>query len=353
MTDWRTLDTPCVLADMAIVRRNLRRAQESCDSLGLRFRPHIKTHKIPEFARMQIAAGACGITCQKLGEAEVMAAAGVRDILITYNILGSQKIERLRRLARDMQKNGGSLAACADSKAVARALAHNDEAPLPVMAECDTGGGRCGVQSPQAAAELAAFINSQTGLRFSGLMTYPAAGGVWQADNFLAEAKAQCEARGLQCDIISSGGTPDFAAIDGYTVVNEIRAGTYLYNDRSLIARGACMADDCALTVLTTVVSVPVPGRAIIDAGSKILTSDVLNLKDYGELLGAPRIRCVSLSEEHGQLEMPPGALQVGDAVRIIPNHACVVSNMTDAVIAIDGDKILQTYTVAARGCVR
>lgn len=282
-----------------------------------------------------------------------MAAAGVRDILITYNILGVQKIERLRRLARRLQKDGGSLAVCADSETVVRALAHDNATPLPVMVECDTGGGRCGVQSPQAAAALAEFINSRTGLRFLGLMTYPAAGGVRQADNFLAEARAQCEARGLRCDIISSGGTPDFSAINGYTVVNEIRAGTYLYNDRSLIARGVCAADDCALTVLTTVVSVPTPGRAIIDAGSKILTSDLLNCKDYGEVMGSPHIRCVALSEEHGQLEMPPDSLQVGDTVRIIPNHACVVSNMVDAITAMDGDAPVRTYSIAARGCVR
>lgn len=335
------------------MRRNLLRAQELCDSLGLRFRPHIKTHKIPEFAHMQLAGGACGITCQKLGEAEVMAAAGVRDILITYNILGAQKIERLRRLARQMQKDGGALSVCADNKTVVRALAHDDETLLPVMVECDTGGGRCGVQSPQAAAELAAFIESQAGLRFLGLMTYPASGGIRQADDFLSAARTQCEARGLRCDSISSGGTPDLAAINDYTVVNEIRAGTYLYNDRSLIARGVCAADDCALTVLATVVSVPVPERAIIDAGSKILTSDLLNCKDYGEMLGTPHIRCIALSEEHGQLEMPPNALQVGDVVRIIPNHACVVSNMVDAITAIDGNAPMRSYAIAARGCVR
>ena len=347
------VDTPAVLADMDITERNIRAAAAFCARVGARFRPHVKTHKIPEFARMQIAAGAVGICCQKLGEAEVFADAGIRDIFIPYNIIGADKLRRLRALAGRVR-----ISTVADGMVVLRGLSAafaDARPPLPTLIECDTGLGRCGVASPKDAATLAKAADSLPGIQFAGLMTYPPVGGAERADEFLAEAKALCEKAGLACDIISSGGTPEFHAAEKCAAANEWRAGTYIYNDRSLVARGARARTDCALTVLSTVVSVPADDRAVVDAGSKSLSSDLLNLDDYGELLDAPEVRVAALSEEHGILRAPAlrARLAVGDRVRILPNHACVVSNLTDEIIAVRGEKVERRIPVAARGRTR
>lgn len=344
------IGTPAVLADLDVAERNILAAAAFCARAGVRFRPHVKTHKIPEFARMQMSAGAVGVCCQKISEAEVFADAGIRDIFIPYNIVGERKLRRLRALAGRVR-----VSVAADSERVLRGLSAafaDAPPPLPTLIECETGLNRCGVASPQAAAALAKTADSLPGTRFSGLMTYPPVGGAVRAGQFLADAKALCERAGLACEIISSGGTPDFCAAGKNAAVNEWRAGAYIYNDRSLLARGACAREDCALTVLTTVVSVPTANRAVVDAGSKSLSSDLLNLSDYGELLDAPEIRVVALSEEHGMLDMSadPGRFAPGDIVRILPNHACVVSNLADEIVAVRGGEVERRISVTARG---
>ena len=347
------VDTPAVLADLDIVERNIRAAAAFCARAGMRFRPHVKTHKIPEFARMQTDAGAVGICCQKIGEAEVFADAGIRDIFIPYNIVGADKLRRLKTLAGRVR-----LSVAADSEFVLRGLSAafaDAPSPLPTLIECETGLNRCGAASPEDAAALAGTAKALPGIQFAGLMTYPPVGGAARADRLLAETKALCERAGLACEIVSSGGTPEFRAAEKSAAANEWRAGTYIYNDRSLVARGACGRGDCALTVLATVVSVPAAGRAVVDAGSKSLSSDLLNLSDHGELLDAPEIRVAALSEEHGMLDASaaPGFLAPGDRVRILPNHACVVSNLADEIIAVRGSKFERRIPVAARGKTR
>jgi D-serine deaminase-like pyridoxal phosphate-dependent protein len=345
-------ETPAVLVDLPVVRRNIARFQDYADAHGLKVRPHIKTHKLPAIARMQLAAGAVGITCQKLSEAEAMVAGTpeIRDVLITYNIVGAGKLARLAALARKV-----TLSVVADSEAVVAGLSATFATapqPLAVLVECDTGARRCGVTGPEEAAALARTIAAAPGLVFGGLMTYPPVGGAAAVEAFMQAAKALIEASGISVPVVTSGGTPSMMHAAEAPVTTEYRPGTYVYNDRSLVERGACGWDDCALTVLATVVSVPAPDRALIDAGSKTLTSDLLGLTGYGHVLGRPDIAIDQLSEEHGRLvSAGPIGLRVGDTVRVVPNHACVVTNMVDAVYAMDGDR-LERWPVTARGCI-
>lgn len=220
-----------------------------------------------------------------------------------------------------------------------------------MLVECNTGADRCGVGSPQAAADLAARIAAAPGLHFAGLMTYPPVGGAARVQAFMAEAKALVEAKGIAVPTITSGGSPDMMSAHLAPVTTEYRPGTYVYNDRSLVARGVCGWDDCALTVLATVVSVPAPNRAIIDAGSKTLTSDLLGLTGHGHVLGRPDIAIDHLSEEHGRLRTDGDInLIVGQRLRMVPNHACVVTNMVDAVHVFGKDRAPELWPVPARG---
>lgn len=345
--------TPMPVIDEDRLAANIARAQIYMDQNGLAFRPHIKTHKIPAIAQAQINAGATGINCQKLTEAEVFADAGFQDILITYNILGPAKLTRLKALNDRVER----LTVVADSKTTIDGLASafTSGKPLRVLIECDTGGGRVGVQSPQAALDLAEMITAASGLRFDGLLTYPAVGGAERVEAFLSETMKLLAAKGIDCLVRSNGGSPDLWKAHMVPSATEHRAGTYVYNDRSMVRAGECSRDDLAMHVLATVVSRPTPTRAVIDAGSKALTSDLLGFSDHGEIEELPGARIVSLSEEHGVVDLSAcsGTLpEVGDMVRIIPNHTCVVSNLFDAIAFHRGGTVTRVEPVAARGTV-
>lgn len=347
------IETPAVLIDLDVAEKNIRRAQSYCDDHGLALRPHIKTHKLPRIADLQLSYGAVGITCQKLSEAEAMVAgANVPNVLITYNILGKAKVDRLRRLTERVPT-----AVVADNPIVVEGLTagfRDANTPLPVLVECNTGADRCGVSSASDAASLARLIDKSPGLKFAGLMTYPPAGHSSNKTNaWLEEARSLITSDGLTVDVISTGGSPDIWRAHEVPVATEYRIGTYVYNDRSLVEGRVCDYADCALTVLATVVSVPDKSRAVIDAGSKVLTSDLLGLEGYGHVLGRPDLKIDQLSEEHGRItaETPTG-LKVGDTVRIVPNHACVVSNMVDYVVLTRGARFVGNEPVAARGKV-
>lgn len=347
-----TIQTPAFVVNEALALRNIAAFQAHCDTAGLALRPHIKTHKSVRFAKAQLAAGAIGITCQKISEAEAMAADGIDDIFITYNILGAAKLERLRNLAARL----AALSVVADNLVVVQGLARtfaDAKRAVVVLVECDTGAGRCGVQAPEDAANLAIEIINSSGLTFGGLMTYPAVGGAKEAARFLREARQLLMQKSITCPVISSGGSPDMWTAATDDIVTEYRIGTYVYNDRSLVRQGACTWEDCAGHVVATVVSRPTPERAIIDAGSKVLTSDLLGFTDYGHVMGHPEISIHSLSEEHGILSIGPDTpIQIGDRIRIVPNHVCVVSNMFDD-IWLEGDgKKLEQIKVTARGKV-
>jgi D-serine deaminase-like pyridoxal phosphate-dependent protein len=346
------VDTPSVLIDLDIVEANIQKYQRYCNSIGLNLRPHIKTHKIPALAKLQLAEGAVGITCQKISEAEaIISEGGIDDILITYNIIGEKKLTRLLALAERVK-----LSVVADNQTCISGLSEvfsKSNAELTVLVECDTGAMRCGVVNPQQALDLAMAIENLPGINFGGLMTYPPTGKWDSVNKALLEIKGLLEDKKIDVPVISVGGSPDMWNADKILVATEYRIGTYIYNDKSLIERGTCDLKDCALTVLATVVSTPTPERAVVDAGSKVLTSDLSGLVGYGVVVDFPHVTISNLSEEHGCLksEVPTG-LFVGQKVQIIPNHACVVSNMTDQVHFVKKGGTILSQKVVARGKV-
>jgi D-serine deaminase-like pyridoxal phosphate-dependent protein len=345
-------ETPCVLVDFDVAEANIDKFATYCKSKGIASRPHIKTHKLPVLAHRQVTAGAIGITCQKISEAEVMADAGIKDILITYNIVGEAKLKRLLELSARCE-----LSVVADSKTVIEGLAQafaSADKPLDVLVECDTGAGRCGVQNAEQAVELATIINDKPGLMFNGLMTYPLNVDQSEIGDWLVDAKQKIEMTGVSCGQISSGGSPNMWRAHEVEGVTEHRAGTYVYYDYSMVSYGVCEITDCALTVMATIVSRPTDDRAIIDAGTKILTSDQLGQKGFGHILEAPDAWLKELNEEHGIIDLCNTSWQpkIGDQIRIIPNHACVVSNMVDAIWVHRGDDVIGQEPVAARGHV-
>jgi len=351
-TEWdlETIETPTVLVDADVADANLVLWQERCDKAGLANRPHIKTHRSVAWALRQIELGAKGITCQTVGEAEIMVDAGIADIFITTNSLGAAKLARLSALAHRCK-----LAVVADSEQVVMAVskaADDAGTTITVLVECDTGGGRCGLAEPAAIAALAKQISMMDHLRFGGLMTYPAAGTRTASQAVLKATVKACEDAGLEVPVVSSGGSPDMWLDEGLDIVSEYRAGTYIYNDLSLVARGTTSLANCAMTVLATVVSRPTPDRAILDAGSKALTSDLLGLEGYGMIVEHPEAKIYQINEEHGLVDVskcanPP---KVGDRVRVVPNHTCVVSNLFDRICIVSDGKLAGLLPVDARG---
>ncbi len=347
------LETPTPIIDIDVADRNLRRWQERCDKIGIANRPHIKTHKLAALAKYQIALGAKGITVQKLGEAEAMAAAGISDMLLTFNVVGEPKLKRLTDLARRTQ-----ISVVADNETVIEGLGRAGAAAgrdISVLVECDTGMKRNGAQTPDAAVRLAKMIDQTKGVAYGGLMTYPAAGTRKAAEAFLTEARDLAGKAGLQSKVVSTGGSPDMWSDEGLGVATEYRAGTYVYFDRSFAERGTCSYDECALEVLATVVSRPTSDRALIDAGSKALTSDLLGLKGFGVVKEMNKAEIFNVNEEHGFLDIAglSHKPQVGELVRITPNHACPVSNLFDRVVFVRGNEVLGAVRVDARGTVQ
>jgi D-serine deaminase-like pyridoxal phosphate-dependent protein len=246
----------------------------------------------------------------------------------------------------------------ADNEIVIAALQRSAflaEKELSVLVECDTGAARNGVQTPEEASRLAQLIAETAGLKFTGLMTYPKPGGRLISAQFIRETKALIASAGLEVLEVSSGGTPDMWSDEGLEDVTEYRAGTYIYSDRSMVGRGICSVDDCALTVLSTIVSSPTKQRALLDAGSKALTSDLLGLQGYGIVPKLQNALVYDLSEEHGflNIENSDVAPRIGEKIRIVPNHVCPVSNLFDKVILVRGETVLGAARVDARGKVQ
>ena len=350
MTQATLPDTPAVLIDLSKAEANLMRAQAFADAQGFTLRPHIKTHKLPRFAKAALEMGAAGITCQKIGEAQVMADAGIDDILITYNIVGARKLTRLRALAERV-----TLAVVADNATVVDGYADafaGAARPLTVFVECDTGAGRCGVQSSEEALALARRIDGAPDLVFGGLMTYPPQGGPERPETWLAEAVRVLTEAGLPPPAITSGGSPDLYKGPHAPVVTEYRPGTYIYSDRMQVGMGLGSIEDCALSVLATVVSRPTARRAILDTGSKALAADTCAAPGYGHIVEYPGAVITQLNEEHGIVDLgrESEAPKVGDVVRVIPNHVCVVSNLFDEVWLTREGAAPERVPVAARG---
>ena len=344
------LETPSIVVDLDLMEANIARLQLYLSAHGIANRPHIKTHKIPAIARQQMAAGAVGITCQKLGEAEVMAAEGLVDIFLPYNLLGDLKLRRLAALMRQ-----AAVSVTADSAIVASGLAraaHEAGSELTVLVECDLGAQRCGVQSPTEAADLARFIARQEGLHFGGLMTYPNRPGL---DDFVDAVRALLRADSLSIERVSGGSSAGMWQAHTYRTLTEHRAGMYLFGDRKLMDVGAVPLEQCAFGVRSTVVSRPTHDRVILDAGSKTLSSDTQGLDGYGYIREYPEARIAALSEEHGHADFSACSRrpEIGELLTIIPNHCCPVVNLANEIVGMRGGDIETLWPVAARGLVR
>jgi len=344
------LETPVPVVDIDRMEANITRLQAYLDEHKIANRPHIKTHKIPAIARLQMDAGAVGITCQKVSEAEVMADAGFDDIFIPYNIIGESKLKRLMALAARIK-----VSVTTDSAYTVRGLSNAAEQAgltLTVLVECDTGAHRCGVGFPQEAAELARLIGSLPNLHFGGLMTYPTNEHL---ENFVRETRSLLKDDGLPIERVSGGGTPGMWEAHTHPELTEHRAGIYVYGDRLTLRSGAVTLDTCALRIFATVVSRPSSERGVLDAGSKSLSSDLHGLDGYGYICEYPEAKIYALSEEHGHVDFSACARQpeIGERLSIIPNHCCMVTSLFDEVVGVRGDQVEVTWQVAARSTVR
>jgi D-serine deaminase-like pyridoxal phosphate-dependent protein len=276
-----------------------------------------------------------------------MVDAGLDDVLIPYNLIGEGKLERLAALL-----GRATVAVSVDDAALLDGLARAAGAAgseLGVLVDCDTGLGRTGVQSPHAAAVLAAEIAGRPALRFDGFMTYPA---FPDSRAFLAEAVERASRRGLSAPVVSAGGTPSMWKAEGLRpVVTEYRAGTYAFHDRNTVAAGAATLDDVAMTVAATVVSRPARDRGVLDAGSKSLSSERGPDEGFGRVLEAPGSTVTKLNEEHAYVTIGRGdELELGQQVRVVPNHACVVSNLFDEFVVVRDGEEVDRWPVDARG---
>jgi len=342
------IDTPALVLDLDVCERNIRRFQRLFDEYGVGFRPHIKTHKIPELARWQMDAGAIGITCQKLGEVEVMSNAGLDNILLYFNIVGEPKLERLCRLSQACD-----LTVTADSPIVTDAIgavAVRRGVVVNVLAELNSFIDRTGVPSVSELVDLAKHIDRTPGLNLRGMATYPT--GRQSADR-IAEAIRAFDQAGLNREIVSGGGTPTAFEAEAVNGLTEHRAGTYIFMDRQCIDRGVATEADCALQVLTTVVSNPVRERAVIDGGTKTFSAD--GAMPRGLVLGFPGAEIYQTNEEHGYLDIGncDPRPSIGDRIRVIPNHVCVTVNLHNQVYGCRGNEVEQIWSVAARGLVQ
>ena len=355
--------TPFLYVDLQRMNSNIETMAAAARDLGVRLRPHVKTHKVPEIARLQIAAGATGITVSKVSEAEVFADAGLDDLFVAYQVVAPAQLERLLRLARRVH-----LRCAVDSRAGADALssaATSAGVELEVMLEIDLGIGRTGVRAGVAACELAQRIADLPGLKLIGVYGFRGfrgfADGAESRESYgraegeaLASAAGDLRAIGLAIVEVSAGSTPTALPAASARGVTEIRPGQYLFGCANVVAQGAMRADEVALFARATVISRPANDRAVVDAGSKTLSTDGPwePGRGFGYLASDPSTRVMGVWEEHGVLALGEGArgLRVGDRVSVVPNHVCTAINLHDRIVGVRDDRIETVWKVAARG---
>ncbi|UKS26749.1 alanine racemase [Paenibacillus sp. HWE-109] len=362
-----TLETPCLIIDTERMDHNIQTMAEKVNALQVKLRPHAKTHKMPAIALQQMEAGAVGITVAKVSEAEVMAANGVSNIFIAYPLVTPSKIRRAIRLSEQIE-----LIVAVDSLAGAQRMeqiASEQGHSLQVRLEIDTGLRRTGVLFDQAAA-LAADIARMPHLRLTGIYTFRGSlvGGKSTLDvaaagheegTLMVELAERLRAQGIAIADVSVGSTPTALYAAAVAGVTEVRPGTYVFHDRMQARLGVCDITDCAGSVLVTVVSRPSADLAIVDGGSKTFATDVqpgtdpLQLRGFGYIMNLEDALLIRMTEEHGMIELGPLAqaanLQVGDTLRIIPNHICSTVNLHNQVVMQRGHAY-ERVPVLARG---
>jgi D-serine deaminase-like pyridoxal phosphate-dependent protein len=341
------LDTPALAADLDVLERNINGMATHCHQLDIPLRVHTKTHKVPEIAKLQVAAGSQGITCQKLGEAEVMVDAGIDNILIPYNIVGTPKLKRLTALTKRAR-----ITVALDSEETATGISQQasvDSCVVPVIMELDTGSGRCGVQSPQKAQHLTRQIVKMPGIDFQGMMTYPSNP---RAKPFIEETLDLLSNDGIPVNIISGGGTGSEAASKELGCT-ETRSGSYVYEGLTRIGNSEMLAPErCVLRVIVTVVSTPTPERIIIDGGMKTFTS--YPPTPYGHIIEHPDAKIYGMSVEHGHVDVSECShrFKVGEQLSVIPLHQGMTSNLHNELVGIRGNTIETIWQIAGRGKV-
>ena len=343
--DPSAVETPVGYVDLGRARANAARVVEYASRHGIGWRPHIKTHKSLAVARIQLEAGARGLTVATLREAEVMAEV-TDDLLLAYPPVGEAKLERLLALPEHVD-----LKVALDSRDALEPLAASARGAgraVGVLVELDVGLGRVGVGSPEAVVELAGLARELEGVAFRGVLFYPGHIRMAQAEQgpHLASAAgivdrtlAALEDAGLTAGIVSGGSTPTLWRSHELPGLTEIRAGSCIFHDREGLAVGVAGPEDLAYTVLATVVSTAVKGHAVVDAGSKALSKEARGDGGFGVLLDRPDVLVASLSEEHGVLDLSrtDWVPRIGERVRIVPNHVCVSVNLQDALLVQDG----------------
>ncbi|WP_308639505.1 alanine racemase [Paenibacillus silvisoli] len=359
------LDTPFVLIDLDRTERNIAAMQAIADAAGVALRPHAKTHKLPVLAHKQLQAGAVGLTVAKLGEAEVLAEGGIRDLFIAYPIVGRQKIERLIRLSKQVNVTT-AVDSWESASAIAQAAAEAGTT-IGALVEIDCGFGRVGLPPDDAALALAERIAQLPGIELRGVSTF--GGHSYGAEEEgslrrIGEEEGSCAVEiakrmaelGIPAVTVSCGSTPSARYAAGVSGVTEIRPGTYIFGDLMQVAIGSHALEHCALTVKVTVVSRPEAHRAVIDAGTKLFTSDGADSPigtGRGYAVNRPGITVAWLTEEHGMLELDEAEqdrLKIGDTLEIVPVHCCAVMNMVDEVAAVRGDQVEAIWQVQGRG---
>jgi D-serine deaminase-like pyridoxal phosphate-dependent protein len=344
------LETPAVVVDLDVFERDLHKLQTYLDKHKIANRPHIKTHKSTAIAHLQLEAGAAGITCQKLGEAEVMADAGITSIFIPYNLVGEAKLQRLAALMgrADISVSADSLETITGLISAARRAGK----ALTVLVEFDSGMGRCGVQTPHEAAVLARAIAASDHLCFGGLMTYPNRDAL---NGFVRTTRELLAPDKIDIPSVSGGGTSCMWQAHSHPELTEHRAGMYIFGDYGTLQSGAMTLDEISLRVHATVVSRPTETRGIVDAGSKTLSSDKLGRDGHGFVVEYPEARIFGLSEEHGHIDFSACAAKprIGERVTIVPNHVCPVVNLFDTLIQTRNGQVVGSWRVDARGKVR
>lgn len=354
-----SLETPVPIVDLDRVSANLDRMAEYTSKHSLSLRPHCKTHKSPAIAAEQVRRGAVGLTCATVREVEVLMEAS-RNILAAYPPLGG-RARRLASLPANLQ-----LRVALDSRKAAESISdacREAAREVEVLVEVDLGMHRVGVQSAEDAIELAKYVRQLPAIRYAGIAFYPGhiRQNVDEQDSALASLSRQLtavlekmSAAGLEPEVVSGGSTPTAWRAHELPGVTEVRPGTYVYNDRTTVEIGACAPEDCALTVLATVVSTSVPGQAVIDAGSKALAREPMRdaSSGFGAVMDRPEVTVKGMSEEHGLLDLSATDWrpEVGERVRIVPNHVCAVVHLFDRVATISNGKLQDEMEIAARG---